>query len=118
MAILSARFYSALSGFYPSTCAIQQYTATRGATGEEIKTWANVSGLGAVTCRVSPTGGNEKKQANQLYALSTHVIELDGYYASITAKMRALVGSVAYDILLPEHDGNHEMTKLVCQVVQ
>ena len=112
------RLFSTLTNFYPDTADIQQRTDTRDAVGQPIPAWATVSGLGAVACRVSPTGGGERKQANQIYTLSTHVINLAGNYIQITTKMRAVVSGVTYDILLVEHDGNGGMSKLVCQVVK
>jgi len=112
------RMFEELTAFYPAVCAVQAATEVRDEVGQPIEAWANVPGLDALPCRVSPSGGSERRQPNQVYSLSTHVINLAGHYATISTKHRAVVALQAYDILLVEHDGNQQMTKLVCQVVR
>jgi head-tail adaptor len=116
--LISSRMFSMLTKFYSSSCAIQEATETRDAAGQPIKSWGNVTGMTALACRLSPTGGSERKTPTQIYSIATHVIELSGNYPTITTKMRAVISSVNYDILLVESDGTAMSTRLVCEVVK
>jgi hypothetical protein len=118
MTIVHSRLFTTLKNFYPSTCAIQEGTETLDGAGQTLTSWANKSGHTAIACRVSPSGGTERKTPTQIWSVATHVIELGGNYPLVTVKMRALVSSVYYDILLVEHDGNVGSTRLVCEVVK
>jgi len=113
--IIHPGMLTALAAFYPSTCTIQEATETRDAAGEPRPTWSNLSGHVSIPCRVAPstTGrSDEVKQPGRTYAMATYTIALRGYYASITAKHRAVVGGVNYDILAVDHDGQSKTTYL------
>lgn len=112
------RFWRAVAGYYPDVCAIQEATESVDSFGEAVKTWGDVEGLEEVACRVSPSGGTERKSPQAIWSVATHVIELQGGYEEITAKMRAVVDGQAYDILLVQVDGGGESTRLVCEVVR
>lgn len=122
--LMEGRFWSAVGGFYPGTCAIQQATETADSYGELMETWAAVGGMEAIPCRVSPAGGTERKSPQAIWSVATHVINLQGGFRTITAKMRAVVdcgeeqSAMAYDILLAQVDGGGEVTRLVCEVVR
>jgi head-tail adaptor len=117
MPFIHEDLYDRLGSFYPLTADIKQATQTRDSTGDPVESWATVSGLSAVACRVMPTGGGERRLTSEIYQRSTHVILLAGYYAAVEAHMRAVVSGVTYAILLVEHDSNSTMTKLVCEVI-
>lgn len=118
MGIVHQRLFATLTGFYPSTCTIQEATEARDLAGQPIATWVDKAGHIDLACRLSPAGGGERKTVTQIYSQATHVVELTGYYPLITAKMRAVVAGQVYDILLPERDGQSASTKLVCQVIR
>ena len=109
---------AALRHAFPSTCAIQRATESRGATGEVILSWGDAPGMTAIPCRVAPTGGREVKRENQTYVVATHYILLRGYYGGISERDRAVVGSQVYNILLVEHDGEQSVTRLECEVIR
>ena len=116
--IISPRLFTALAAFYPSTCTIQTATETADTTGQPVKSWTNLTGHVSIDCRLSPIGGSERKASNQVYSVATHVIELTGDYPTITPKMRAVIDSINYDILLVEHDDCAASTRIVCEVIK
>jgi len=113
--IMHERLLAALYRFYPSTCTIREATYTVDTVGEPQPTWADF--LTDIPCRVSPAGGREMKLPDQTYGVASHVINLAGYYSTITVAMRAVISGVNYDILSIEHDGNGFTTRLQAQVV-
>jgi hypothetical protein len=115
--IIDARMLDMLARFYPSTCTIQTATETPDGANQPIMSWANLAGHVDIPCAVGRPRGGERKTVHQAYSVATHTIALGGYYPAITEKMRAVVGGVNYDILLPENDGQGASTQLVCQVV-
>ena len=113
--IMHERLLANLTAFYPSLCTIQEATYIVDTVGEPQPTWADF--LTDIPCRISPAGGNETKRSDETYEVATHVINLAGYYVTITVPMRAEIDGVLYDILSIEHDGNHFTTRLRAQVV-
>jgi head-tail adaptor len=104
-----------LGRIYPSLCTIQSAVETQDTAGQPIKTWADL--IQAIPCRKAPAGGREVKLPDQTYGVADFVIELRGYYPSITRKMHAVVDGTVFDILNPESDGNNFTTRLQVQVV-
>lgn len=106
---------------YAATVTIQQATEAVDAYGVATKaSWANVSGLVDLPCRLSPTNRTSIREARadaNPYIEHGYTIAINGYYSTITAKMRAVVDSVNYDIVSVEHDGNSKTTRLQVQVV-
>lgn len=117
-AIVHPRLHQALAAFYPSTCTIQQAALTQDASGHPVPAWSDLAGHAALSARLSPIGGTERKTASQIYSVATHVINLAGSYPAITAKMRAVIAGQSYDILLVEQDGQTASTRLVAEVVR
>lgn len=107
------------ANFYPSVCAIQSATETPDSFGQLQQSWSNLAGHGAIPCRVAPESNprGEIRDQAQTFAVHRWRIVLNGYYPSIIEKMRAVVNATAYDIERVEHDGNEEMTRLVCRIV-
>ena len=103
--------------FYPSTVTIQQYTATQDTDGAEVKTWANVAGHVDLACSRAAQGGDEQRRPDGTIAVSPWRVAITGYYASITPKMRAVLGGVNYDILAVQHDSQSDQTYLVMEIV-
>ena len=117
--IIHPKMPVSLSYLFPSTVSIQSYTSTASASGEETKTWATVSGLSGLPCRVSPTGGIKSKSTLLVYSKATHVITIPAKYTNITVKMRAVDDAgVTYEIIAVLHDDEDVLTKLVCEVVR
>ena len=115
--LISPRMFGLLAAFYPSLCTIQAPTETQDAAGQPIPSWTNLPGHVALSCRMSPTGGGERKTPSQIYSVGVVTINLQEAYPLITTKMRAVVDNVVYDILSVDIDGNNVSTRLTCQVV-
>lgn len=104
-----------LAGFYTSSCTIQQATVTQNVVYEDVEAWANLH-VG-VPCAVAPPSGGEVKLSDQTYVTATHMVNLAGYYPTITERMRVLVNGLILDILLVTHDSHQKTTRLTCEVV-
>jgi head-tail adaptor len=116
--LIHPRLVTALAEFFPQSCAIQQPSISRDAVGGEIRTYADVTGLSAVGCRVAPAQGGEQRTNEMTYLDATHRIVLAGSYPQITEAMRAVVGGQAYDILLPAVDADAAITRLTVRLVR
>lgn len=116
LGIIHPGMLAALPNHYPSTCTIQGATPTQSGTGALSLSWANVTGLVSLPCRLAPINATEVRQATGTFAESTHTIALAGYYAAVVAQ-RAVVGGVAYDIVGVQHDGNGKSTRLLVRLV-
>ena len=116
--IIHPRMFAALHRFYASACTIQQATVTQDTYGEEILTWADLAAHVDLDCAIAPSGGSEVKAPDGTYVISTHIIDLAGYYPLISEKMRAEVAGAYYDIILVEIDSQLKSTKLTCQIVE
>jgi len=115
--LISPRLFSQLTAFYPDTCTIQAAIESQDVANQPIKSWSDLAGHTAIPCAISRPRGGERHTTHQIYSIATHTIALAGHYPAITAKMRAIVFGQAYDILLPENDGQGAATQLVCRVV-
>lgn len=107
-----------MPNFWPSKMAIQQAVMSGTSMGTQVQTWATVSGLGLIDCRVAPmtlqapTGVNEPRLEMMSYLTTTHQIALRGYYPEIRETMRAFVDDEAWDIKGVEHDAGGTLTRL------
>jgi head-tail adaptor len=118
VSLVHPRMMTMLQPLYPSVCTIQESTEVQDAAGQLRDTWADKPGYVAISCRVGPVSGGERKSPRQVYTVATHTVALAGYYSGITTKMRAVVdGTLTLDILLPQSDSTLRATQLVCQVV-
>jgi head-tail adaptor len=103
---------------YPSVCTIQESTEVQDAAGQPAPSWADKPGYVAISCRVGPVSGGERKSPREIYTVATHTIALAGYYPGIMTKNRVVVdGLLILDILLVQADSTLHVTQLVCQVV-
>jgi len=109
---------SALVNFFPTTCTIQSSTESRSPSGQVTLVWANYTGHVSIPCRIAPAKVNEIKQQNQTYTIGDKIVLLRGYYQTITAKMRAVINSINYDILGIEHDGQNIQTRLTVRIAK
>lgn len=107
-----------LADFYASSCTIQQATVTQNAVKEDIDAWANLHvGLACAVAPPSSGGRGEVKLSDQTYVVATHMVDLAGYYPTVTERMRVLVNGLVLDILLVVHDSHQKTTRLTCEVV-
>ncbi|HEY8766044.1 MAG TPA: hypothetical protein VIP09_02080 [Dehalococcoidia bacterium] len=111
-ALTHPRFLAKLPDIYPFKAAIQQATASGTSFGTLVETWATVSGLGLIDCRVAPVLAQEMRGPQFTQLVTTHQIALRGYYPQIVETMRAVVDDVGWDIQGVEYDGNKITTRL------
>lgn len=119
LGVVHPGMFDLLAGsFYPSTADIQEPTLTN-TLGEVSRTWADVTGLTDIPCRVSPLRQRSAEVSNpeQAYVVDWYSIALAGHYATIMPDMRAVVDSVNYDIRGAERDGQGKSTYLMCKRV-
>lgn len=104
---------------YASTVTIQYAVVTQDSYGEESEGWSTLAGHADLRCRLSPHQQFSREQRNQaqIYAVHVWIINIAGYYPSITEEMRAVVDSTSYNIELAQHDGNQKTTRLQVRVV-
>jgi len=118
MTIIHGALLEAEADFFPSTCTIQDFTTTLDAAHEPIKTWVDLAGHVDLPCRKAPEKGGEYKRPDQTYATNVSIIEIAGYYNTIEETYRVKFGTDYYDILLVEHDGSSELTRITGEIVQ
>ena len=114
LGIVHPDLLASLPNHYTGTVTIQYPVITQDSYGEESAGWQNLANHVDLRCRLAPSNEFSREQRNQaqLYAVHIWDIALAGHYSSITEEMRAVVGGVAYDIELVQHDGNSETTHL------
>ncbi|KAA3645332.1 MAG: hypothetical protein DWQ07_12755 [Chloroflexi bacterium] len=118
--IVDPRMLDHLGDLFPSKVTIQfnaPFSDDVETGGEELPRWNDLPDHVDLDCRLSPSGGKEVRNERQSYNVSTHFITIKGHFPSITANMRALIGSQAYNILLVQADGQSVVTKLTVEVV-
>lgn len=119
--LVDPRMLGKLEAFFNTTCTIQQVTETRDGAGGVVLTWANVTGLVNLVCRRAPASTartTEMKLESLTYTVNVQTIVIAGYYDTITPKMRAVCDGLTFDVLAVEHDGQTQMTRLACQIVE
>lgn len=104
---------------YPNRITIQEAEETRLPSGQKQSTWSNVADLVDLPGRITPAGGGERRLPAQIYEQTTHVINLAGFYPTITTKHRAVAddGRI-FNIILPERDANQVTTRLMCELIR
>jgi head-tail adaptor len=106
--------------FYPDNVAVQVPSGGRDSTGDVIDTWATVTALRALPCRITPTGGQQERQAAYgTVTEATHAVLIPGdYEGDITTKHRLLAASGAiYDVLAVAADSAHATTRVLVRQV-
>jgi head-tail adaptor len=111
------RLLTSLVRLFGQSVDIQSDAGTQDTSGQVIPSWVDLAGHTDLPCRVAPAGGQEARERNQTYAVTTHTIIIAGYYPTITAKMRAVVGAVNYDIETVGCDSEHLTTRLSVRIV-
>lgn len=109
------KFVDSLAGFFPDTCVIQSSTEVLGdnhETGTYAKTWTDT--LTDIRATIGDSRGEEVRQKDKTYAISSHKICLQGDYA-VTEKQRAVIDSINYDILSVDKDSRTQLTRLICR---
>lgn len=119
--LVDPRMLSRLGSFFNTTCTIQQTTETRDAAGGVVNSWSNVTGLVNLVCRRAPmttSRTTEMKLETLTYTSNMQSIVIAGYKPTITPKMRVTCDGIVFDVLSVEHDGEAQMTRLSCQIVE
>lgn len=116
--VLSNRMFAALSAFYPSQCTVQEYVEVQLGSGHPEKVWSDLAGHDGLPCRFCPSSGNEVKSSEQIYSMTSCVVELTGPYPAITTKNRVIIDDgVVYNIIAVQRDGQGASCKLVVEKV-
>jgi len=115
-ALTDSRMLDQLADFFPQTCTIQVATETQNSVGDVIQSWSDYAV--DLPCRIVAAGGSENRRPNITYSIDNFIVLLRDYYDTITNKMRVKNGSTYYNILLPEHDAQNEMTRLTVEIVK
>ncbi|MCI0550522.1 MAG: hypothetical protein L0287_06180 [Anaerolineae bacterium] len=103
--------------FFYRRGTIQQATETQSTTGQVKKLWADVPGMTAIQCRISASGGGERRSQNQTYLDATNTALLAGAF-TVNEKMRFVDDKgLVYDILLVEPDSEQISTRLTLRLV-
>lgn len=108
------------TNFYPSACTIQEAAVTQNSYGTPVQSWSNLADHVDLPCRVAPDRRRnvERRTDDQTYGDFTWEIALAGYYPAITETMRAVVSGQAYDIEVPQHDGQSKTTHLLVRLAR
>ena len=123
VSLIHPRMLTSLIEFYAETVTIQENTPTIAESGAEVPSWSDVVGLIDLPCSVSPlspnspTGMMEYRRLDMTVTHATHHIALQALYPAITTSMRAVVDTVAYNILAIEKDSHDTMTRLKVELV-
>ena len=117
-AIFDPRMMTELGDYFPSLCTIEQDVGTEvDDYGKPIEDWQELADHVDIPCAHAPNGGIEVKQPDQTYVISNYTLSLRGYYPTITEKMRAVVDSVVFDILLVQCDSHGVTTRILTSEV-
>lgn len=121
--IVHPRMLPALAaGFFPSSLTIQAGTASRTATGAVTTAWANVAGMVALPCRMTPVSGAENRTPEQITAQEVQRCVAPLYLAAVTTQHRAVVDGETWDIVSVDYDGQKQagarnLTRLTLKAV-
>ena len=116
-AIFDPRMMTTLADFFPSLCTIQEDLGVEDDYGQVVQSWVALAGHSDIPVAHGPNKGREVKQADQTYVVSNYTLSLRGYYPTITEKMRAVVDSVVFDILLVQTDSHGVTTRILTNEV-
>jgi len=115
-AIFDPRMMTTLADYFPSLCTIQEDVGVYDGYSDNTD-WQNFAGHVEIPCAYGPNKGREVKQADQTYVVSNYTLSLRGYYPTITSKMRAVVDSRVFDILLVQTDSHGVTTRILLSEV-
>ena len=116
--IVHPKMYERMGILYNSTCTIQYYDEDNlDEWGQPDPQWVDLPNHIDLECSIAPSGGQEVKQPDKEYDVSTHHISFNDYYPDIEEKMRAVVNGKTYDIQLVEHGSRKKSTRLTVEVV-
>lgn len=119
-AIIDDRLLASLGSHFGDLCTVQRLTETVDMYGQVVEAWADL--YVAVPCILAPTkkqglAGEVVGAAGQTYVVANYSIALQGAYSDIRESDRAIVGGVAYNVLLVSTPLG-AMTTLSCEVVK
>jgi head-tail adaptor len=105
---------------FPDLCTIQQPVEGQDSYGQVTRAWAALIGHVNLRCRLAPEiqRSGEFQPQGQTYGRHSHRLLLSGYYPTITAKMRVVVGGESYQVVLVQPDSEGWSTRLLVDVVE
>jgi len=115
--IFDPRMMAELRDYFPSECTIQTNEGVEDEHGQIVASWEDLADHVDIPCAHGPNRGVEVKQSDQTYVVSNYTLSLRGYYPAITEVMRAVVDSVAYEILLAQSDSHGVTTRILTRKV-
>jgi len=110
--LVDGRLLGLIKNFFPSLCTVQEATVSSGSYGETGRTWADLTGVVSVVCRIAPALQQEPLNTDIEYAVTTHTAVLKGYYNTIKARMQAIIDGTTYDITGVSFDDQALQTRL------
>jgi hypothetical protein len=126
------KMLAGLGRFFPLQCTIlHDDGASVDDHGAPVSSWEELDGHILLACDLVTDSGEEIQRPGGTVLISTHRILLQGYYPEVTERMRVLIEDTdflqpgfpaslgdMYEILRPDHDANHQLTRLICQMVR
>jgi len=104
--------YAADTGLFSSVCTIQAWNEAVGASGQPTGVYANVTGLILIPCQAMPLSARERKALGEETSIAMLHVLLNGLYAGIVEKQRAVIDGVVYDIVAVDQDSQGQMTTM------
>lgn len=116
-ALVDPRVLARLWNFFPSTCTLQGPVETQSDSGQVTVTYADADGLVGLSCAVGRQTGSERRGERRTVISNNPVILLKGDYPAILPTWRVVADGQAYNITAVNHDSQHTLTELICEVV-
>ena len=117
----SAAVVDRLSALFDQTCTIQHNEGTTAdAAGQPTPNWQALTGHVGLACRIAPAAlapTGQSRRAEMVVDRATHIIVLPGPYPDVTTAMRAVVGSISYQIVRIVRDSEQLLCELEVELV-
>jgi hypothetical protein len=117
----SAKFLNALSGWFTSTCLIEQIAGTtQDDEGTPTTTWATLHADVPCSPPYAPNiklVGQVTRDPGETYLIEERQISLKGVYRDVTNGMRVTIGGVVYLVELAYTDSQAVFTALLVREV-
>ena len=121
--VIHPRLHQELPQFFPAYVTVQIATESQGDDNAVVENWANVDGLAGLRGTLAPASANETRKAELTNVKITHVLDLRGYYPTITITHRVLVSRAQgdspqiFNITAVKHDSQAESSHLELEQV-
>lgn len=103
-----------LNGHYTQRVNLKAAIGTKSASGQVNETYEAFDGHQDLPCALQPRHTTQDRTSGEVirYMRSTHRIEINGYYPTITNRMLAEIAGVNWKIEGVEHDSLQTLTEL------